>query len=128
MEAPISGPQRKVFDARVKPVRSDDGTEGITVRNGATTPFSVYRAWVGPAGHYPEAWYLIDPSTREVLFEWSSEDLHILGLQALTKLETEVKGPIRLPAGKYQIVFALGGIKGGELDVQVAEAPSVAAA
>ncbi len=128
MEAPISGPQRKVFDASVSPLRIEDGSEGISVRGGATTPFTVSRAWVAPAGHYPEAWFLIDPGTREVLFEWASPDLHIIGLQALTKLKTEVRGPIRLNPGRYQLVFALGGIKGGELDVEVTEAPTAAAA
>ncbi len=127
MEADINGPQRKVLMSRVRPERAALGTEGITLRDGKTLPFVVYRAWSAPAGHYPDTWYLIDPSSREVFHEGPTRDVLIWGLQALTELTDEVRAPIALAPGTYEIVFALGGLMGGTAPVEVTEAPSTEA-
>lgn len=121
MEAEIDGPQRTVLSSEVKPAKRMHGEAGIPLRGGRTLGFVVARSWVAPAGYYEEGWYLVDPATREVLYEEPPRLAQIWGLQGLTELRTQVTEPIALAPGKYLIVFALGGIKGGELEVEAAE-------
>ena len=113
---------------RVKPARAAHGSDGIALRDGKSLPFEVYRAWSGPAGNYPEQWFLVDPKTKEVLYESHAVTRLIFGLQAPTELTSTVSEPLELKPGTYQVVFALGGLKGGELDVTVAAADSASAA
>ena len=127
MEADVSGPQRKVKVSWARPAKAVHGTEGITVRDGRTLPFVVHREWLAPAGTYQEQWFLIDPETREVLYEGKVSQRAIRGLQALTACEDVVTEPLALTPGSYRLVFALGGLQGGEMDVAVAEAPAEAA-
>ena len=127
MEADISGPQRKTVMTRVRPVKSSAGSDGIVLQDGKTVPFEVYRAWSAPAGHYPEQWFLVDPKTREVLYESKAPVRSIFGLQAPTEVTDVVEAPLQLEPGTYQIVFALGGLKGGEIDVQVTAGSASAA-
>ena len=128
MEAEIHGNQQKVMSARVAPVRVAFGDSGIPTRNGRTLPFKLTRAWSAPAGHYVERWYLVQPETREVLYEGPARDTLIIGLQGLTELTDEVTEPIPLEPGGYLIVFALNGILGGQFDVEAVEAPANEAA
>ena len=128
MEADINGPQRKVLMSRARPVRTAHGTEGIALQDGATLPFEVYRAWSAPAGHYPEQWFLVDPKTKEVLYESRSVTRLIFGLQAPTEITDTIEEPFELAPGTYQIVFALGGLKGGEIDVPAGPAEGASAA
>ena len=127
MEADIGGNQRKLVRSRIRPVRSAHGTDGIAVREGKTLPFVVARGWNAPAGNYPEAFYIVDPKTAEVYYESPRETRLIWGLPAVTDVETEVAQPIELPPGTYQVVFALGGVKGGEAMVEVVEVDTQAA-
>lgn len=120
--ADISGHQRKVVNSSVRPVRPGYGDAGIPVRNGKTLPFVVERAWNAPAGQYPERWYLVEPDSREVLHEGPSRLEQIWGLLSWTELSDEVGDPIALEAGSYTIVFSLGGIMGGQIDVEAFEA------
>ncbi|MFN2526953.1 MAG: hypothetical protein ABR505_11940 [Actinomycetota bacterium] len=128
MEADIKGLQRKVVAAGVQPMRSAHGDAGIPLRGGRTLPFRVWRRWSAPAGYYSEAWYLIDPQTREVLLEGGSGEraVHIWGLQSLSELSDEVKAPVVLAPGTYKIVFALDRVRGGELDVSAVEVAAAA--
>ncbi len=128
MEADINGPQRKVLMSRVRPARTVHGADGIAVDDGTTVPFEVYRAWSAPAGHYPEQWFLVRPETKEVLYESRPVTRLIFGLQAPTELTDVVDEPVPLEPGTYQIVFALGGLKGGELEVTAAPVGSASAA
>lgn len=128
MEAEIDGTQRKVMSCTVAPARRAHGTDGIVVRSGKTLPFTVTREWSAPAGHYDERWYLVNPDTREVLYEGPARDVLIWGLQSLTEVTDRCDDPIALPPGNYAIVFALGGIMGGEWAIEVADAPSEEAA
>src|SRR3712207_3839110 len=118
MEADISGSQRKVVTSWVRPVKALHGAEGIPIARGQTLPFRLYRAWSAPEGYYPEQWFLVHPETREVLFESGAPIRLIWGLQGLTELTDEIADPIDLEPGTYLIVFALGGLKGGELEVE----------
>lgn len=127
MEADINGPQRKTVMTRVRPARASFGTSGIALRDGKTLPFEVYRAWSAPAGYYPEQWFLVNPQTKEVLYESRSVTRLIFGLQAPTEVTDVVEEPFELPPGTYQVVFALGGLKGGEVDVVAAAADESAA-
>lgn len=127
MEADIAGLQRKVVFSSVRPLRISDGDSGIPLRDARTLPFVVSRSWSAPAGHYPEAWYLVDPSTREVLYERSSGEVRVWGLQSWTELSDTVTEPLVLSPGSYLVVFALGGSKGGELPVPAAPAVQPAA-
>jgi hypothetical protein len=87
-------------------------------------PFAVSRSWSAPAGTYRETFYLIDPGSREVLFEGPSADREIWGLQSMTDVVTEVSGSIALEPGTYAVVFGLGGVLGGEFPVEAFEVPS----
>lgn len=127
MKADISGPQRKVMRSAVRPARSGYDTSGIAVREGKTLPFVVTRGWNAPAGHYPEAWYLVAPGTGEVFYEAPAEVRLIWGLQSITDVTTEVTEAIDLAPGTYEVVFALGGLKGGTTEVTVFDAGSEAA-
>ena len=127
MEADISGPQRKILSAEVRPARSIWGEAGIAVRDGQTLPFVVARKWNAPAGYYLEQWFLIDPKTREILYEGSERQRLIWGLQSWTDISDEVPGGFSLAPGNYEIVFALGGMQGGEVEVTAVEAPAEAA-
>lgn len=88
------------------------------MRGGRTAPFRVRRTWSAPAGHYLEAFYLIDPETREVLFEGPQRETLVLGLQARTEIVDEIREPIALEPGSYEIVFVLGAVMGGTLPVE----------
>lgn len=126
MQADISGPQRKVVRHRVRPARGRHA-DGITLDAGKTQPFIVERGWNAPAGHYREQFFLVDPATREILFEGPTREVRIWGLQSITDITDEVTVPIALAPGSYQIVFALGGIKGGEVTVEARAASEAAA-
>jgi hypothetical protein len=123
MEADGAGLQRKVVTSRVRPARRTDGSSGIALRDGRALPFVVGRAWSAPAGVYIEQWYLVDPGTREVLYESRERQAAIWGLQALTELSDEVRDSVGLRPGTYLVVFALSRVVGGELEVEAFEAP-----
>lgn len=127
MEADINGPQRKILTARVRPGKTSHGEEGIALKDGRTLPFEVSRSWSAPAGHYPEQWFLVNPKTTEVLYESRRVTRSIFGLQGPTEVTDVVSEPFDLAPGTYQIVFALGSLKGGEIDVTARPAETAAA-
>lgn len=127
MLADISGLQRKVVRSSIRPAKSVYGTAGIAVRDGKSLPFVVSRGWNAPAGNYPEAFYIVAPETGEVYYESPTRVRLIWGLPSVTDVETEVDAPVELAPGTYTIVFALGGIKGGETEVEVFESDTKAA-
>jgi len=128
MEADINGPQRKILGARVRPAKAAHGTEGIAIRDGKTVPFEVTRSWSAPAGYYPEQWFLVHPQTREVLYESPAVTRRIFGLQSPTEVTEVVDEAFEIAAGAYQVVFALGGLKGGDTEVSVRPIESASAA
>lgn len=119
--------QRKVVDHSVTPASRREGDAGIPIKNGRTRAFVVERSWSAPLGVYPESFYLIDPESREVLFEGRTVERDLLGLQAMTVVTERVDDPIDLEPGKYAIVFALGGVMGGEFPVEAFEVSEEAA-
>jgi hypothetical protein len=123
LEASIDGHQRKVVMAEVRPAKAVHGDTGIPLKNNKTLPFVVTRAWNAPAGHYLEAWYLVDPKTREVLFEGPARDVKIWGLQSWSEFTDEITDPIRLEPGTYLVVFALGGVLGGQGETEARALP-----
>lgn len=125
--ADIAGNQRKVLRSGARPARSVQGTSGIPVKDGKTLPFVVSRGWNAPAGYYPEAFYLVASETGEVYYESPTVTRLIWGLPSITDIETTVEEPIDLVPGTYTLVFALGGIKGGEATVEVFDVGSAAA-
>jgi hypothetical protein len=128
VEADISGAQRKVLVSSVAPFKPSHGSAGIPVRNGRTLPFVLRREWSAPAGHYQETWYLVVPDTREVIYEGPRREVSVWGLQSLTAISDEVREPIPLEPGRYEIVFSLGSVMGGKLDVEAVDAPEEEAA
>ena len=128
MEAEVNGVQRKVLVSRVAPLKPSHGDSGIALRGGRTLPFVLRREWSAPAGHYQETWYLVVPDTREVVFEGPVREISVWGLQSLTEVTDEVVEPIELQPGRYEIVFSLGGVMGGKLEVEAADAPEEEAA
>jgi hypothetical protein len=129
MQADINGPQRKILVASVRPAKAAHGSSGIALRGGRTLPFVIYRQWSAPAGYYAEQWFLVVPDTKEVVYEGQvRRETLIWGLQAVTELTDTVTESIKLGPGTYKVVFALGGLLGGELDVEAFEAPAEAAA
>ena len=127
MEADIAGNQRKVLRSDARPLRSALGASGIPVRDGKTLPFVVSRGWNAPSGYYPEAFYIVAPDTGEVYYASPTQVRLIWGLPSITDVSTEVTEPIDLPPGKYQLVFALGGIKGGDAEIEAFEVSTQAA-
>lgn len=113
--------------ARVRPLKTAHGASGIPVREGHTLPFVISRSWSAPAGRYLESWYLIDPTSREVLHQGRGHERLIWGLQGLTEITDEVNESFPLAPGAYQIVFSLGGQLGGGLDTQAVEVNTEAA-
>jgi hypothetical protein len=129
MQADINGPQRKILVATVRPAKTAHGTSGIALRRGRTLPFVIYRQWSAPEGYYSEQWFLVVPDTKEVVHEGPvRRETLIWGLQSITELTDTVTASIELSPGTYRIVFALGGLLGGEVDVEVFEAPAEEAA
>lgn len=128
MQADINGPQRKILEAQARPLKAAHGLGGIAVRDGHCLPFVVRRQWSAPAGYYVEQWFLVKPDTGEVFIEGEPRQRLILGLQSRTELVDEVTGRFPLSPGRYGLVFSLGGLKGGEIDVEVTEAPAEEAA
>jgi hypothetical protein len=129
MQADISGPQRKILVASVRPAKAAHGASGIALRRGRTLPFVIYRQWSAPAGYYSEQWFLVVPDTKEVVHEGPvRRETLIWGLQSVSELTDTVTASIKLEPGTYRIVFALGGLLGGEVDVEVYEAPAEEAA
>ena len=128
MEADVAGTQRKIIASRVEPVRAAHGDSGIATRGGRTLPFEVERTWSAPAGYYPEQWFLVVPETREVLYESPAKQQLIFGLQGPTTLRDVVSEPFDLAPGSYLVVFALGGLRGGDVTVEAREVPREEAA
>jgi hypothetical protein len=91
------------------------------VRGGRTLPFSVTRGWNAPAGHYAEQWFLVDPGTKEVMYESQPRELLVWGLQSVTDTTDVITDPIPLTPGTYELVFALDGVKGGEVEIAATE-------
>jgi hypothetical protein len=128
MEAEVSGHQRKVVRSAVRPAKRAHGLSGIRVRDGRTLPFVVTRGWNAPAGRYRDQFFLVHPETREVLHESPVRNVLIWGLQSITDITDEVSLPLPLASGTYEVVFALGGVMGGSIDVEVTELPAEEAA
>jgi hypothetical protein len=123
VEAEINGSQRKVLVSGVAPLKPSHGDAGIPVRNGRTLPFVLRREWSAPAGHYEETWYLVVPATREVVYEGPRREVSVWGLQGLTAITDEVREGIALQPGTYEIVFSLGSVMGGTLEVDAVDVP-----
>ncbi|MFN2490312.1 MAG: hypothetical protein ABR529_11365 [Actinomycetota bacterium] len=128
MEADISGSQRKVVVSSVRPAKSRREDSGIWLKGGQTLPFVVRRAWSAPAGVYNEQWFLVDVGTREVIYEGPVRGTSIWGLQSLTELSDEVRAPLELAPGRYLVVFSLGRVMGGQIEVEASEASEEEAA
>jgi hypothetical protein len=126
--AEISGPQRSILSFTVKPAKLSHGTTGIPLRDGRTLPFTVWRQWIAPAGHYAERFYLVNKETREIIYEGPERLVSAWGLQGATEVTTEITDSFPLGADAYLLVFALGGVSGGEFEVAAAEIPSEGAA
>ena len=125
--AEIEGHQRKVINSEVRPARSSHGSSGIPLSGGRTLPFVVERSWNAPAGRYVEGWYIVDPETREVLYEGPQQLTLVWGLLSETEFTDEVDPRLKLDPGRYLVVFALGGIMGGQLEVDAFEVAKGAA-
>lgn len=126
--AEIKGAQRKVMSHAIRPLKPSHGSRGIAVRSGRTLPFVVEEEWSAPAGNYAERFYIVDIKTREIIFE-GPETLQLMwGLQGLTTVRNEIDESFGLTPGTYLLVFALGGLAGGEFEFEAIEAPSEAAA
>lgn len=121
MEADLEGHQRKVVRSEVRPAKMSHGASGIPIQGGETLPFVVTRGWNAPAGNYPETWYLVQPDTREVLHEGPQRLVLVWGLQSITDVTDRVTPPLALAPGRYRLVFVLGGVMGGEGEVDAFE-------
>ena len=124
MEADVAGLQRKLIKVSVRPIDPAVGSEGIPVQDNRTLPFSVTRSWSAPAGRYLERWFLVHPDEGTIAFEGPVRDeVLIWGLQALSSLTDRMMNPFPLQPGPYLLVPALGGHKGGEVEVQAFAVP-----
>jgi hypothetical protein len=125
--ADIGGNQRKMMRCAARPERAAYGMAGIPTKDGKTLPFIVSRGWNAPAGHYPEAFYLVAPESGEVYYASPTVTRLIWGLPSITDVESIVDEPLDLKPGTYKLVFALGGIKGGEAEIEVFDIGEAAA-
>jgi hypothetical protein len=119
--ADISGPQRKVLAFKLGPTKPSQGESGIPVSRGRTLPFVVWRQWIAPAGHYAERFYIVDKDSREIIWEGPQRHQTTWGLQGATEETTTIDDSFPLEQGSYLVVFALGGVSGGEFDVDAFE-------
>lgn len=119
--ADIEGPQRTVLAFSVRPAKPSLGGAGIPLRAGRTLPFVVSRQWVAPAGTYTERFYVVDRESREIIFEGPELLASMFGLQAPTEETTTVDDSFSLAPGTYLLVFALGGVSGGEFEIEAFE-------
>jgi hypothetical protein len=122
--AEIKGPQRTVLGFEIAPVKPSQGETGIPLRGGRTLPFTVRRQWIAPAGHYAERFYIVDKETREIIWEGPERLQTLWGLQGATEETSTVDDSFHLEAGTHLVVFALGGVSGGEFDVEAFEVPA----
>ena len=122
--ADISGPQRKVLSFQIGPAKPSQGEIGIPVIRGRTLPFVVWRQWIAPAGHYAERFYIVDKDSREIIWEGPQRYQTTWGLQGATEETTTIDDSFPLEPGSYLVVFALGGVSGGEFDVDAVEVPA----
>jgi hypothetical protein len=127
MQADISGSQRKTVEHSVRPAHLAHGAAGIALKDGKTLPFRVSRGWSAPAGEYAERFYIIDTKSREVLFEGPERTELVRGLQAVTEFQDEIAVPFELSPGTYGLIFAVGGMLGGEETVEAYEVVEEAA-
>src|SRR5665809_165013 len=67
--ADIKGPQRRVLATEVRPLKPSQGDAGIPLTRHSTLPFTVWRQWIAPAGHYAERFYIVDKDSREIIWE-----------------------------------------------------------
>jgi hypothetical protein len=121
--ADLSGPQRRVLAFKIVPAKPSQGDSGIPLRRGRTLPFVVWRQWIAPAGHYAERFYIVDKDSREIIWEGPQRHQTTWGLQGATEERTAIDDSFPLEAGNYLVVFALGGVSGGEFDVNAFEVP-----
>jgi hypothetical protein len=119
--ADISGPQRRVLAFRIGPAKPSQGDAGIPLSGGRTLPFVVWRQWIAPAGHYAERYYIVDKDSREIIWEGPQREQTTWGLQGATEERTTINDSFPLEPGNYLVVFALGGVSGGEFDVNAFE-------
>lgn len=119
--ADIKGPQRTVLAFSVRPAKLSHGESGIALRAGRTLPFTVSRQWIAPAGHYRERFYIVDKESREILYEGPERMQEAWGLQGATEEITEITDSFALAPGTHLLVFALGGVSGGEFEIEAAE-------
>jgi hypothetical protein len=126
--ADIAGPQRKVIAHDIRPLKPSQGESGIPLSRGRTLPFVVERQWSAPAGHYNERFFIVDPRTREVLYESPGTIIRLMGLQAPTALRSVVEEPVPLMPGKYLVFWATDDLEGGTSEVEAAEVESATAA
>jgi hypothetical protein len=119
--ADVKGAQRTVLVFEVKPLKLSHGQAGIPVQEGRTLPFTVRRQWVAPAGHYAERFFVVDKETREIIYEGPERLQATWGLQGVTEETTTITDSFALDPGTHLVVFALGGVSGGEFDVEAVE-------
>jgi hypothetical protein len=119
--ADISGPQRRVLAFKIGPAKPSHGDVGIPLSRGRTLPFVVWRQWIAPAGHYAERFYIVDKDSREIIWEGPQREQTTWGLQGATEERTTIDDSFPLEPGNYLVVFALGGVSGGEFDVNAFE-------
>jgi hypothetical protein len=84
----------------------------------------VWRQWIAPAGHYAERFYIVDKDSREIIWEGPQRHQTTWGLQGATEETTTIDDSFPLEQGSYLVVFALGGVSGGEFDVDAFEVPA----
>ena len=97
------------------------------MKDGTTLPFKVTRSWSAPAGVYIEQMFLIDPKSREVLYEGRARETAIWGLQGTTERTDEIDTNLNLQPGTYALVFALDSVEGGRFEVDAHEVSTQAA-
>jgi len=93
---------------------------GLQVVGGTAKPFLVERSWAGPAGYYWEQWS-IRRGGRDVIFTSEPKQIFVKGIQSLRVFTDRVDQAISIEPGKYNLVFIVGGLFMGSVEIEVSE-------
>lgn len=115
----------ELIRARVAPAEAPF-EQGIKLIDGKTAPFIVERGWSGPGGNYTEQWS-IRRGGREVLYKSEEKLIFVRGIQSITAYKDQVDEPIELSPGDYNLVFIVGGMFMGSVEITASATETAAA-
>ncbi|MGI8426165.1 MAG: hypothetical protein ACR2FO_03785 [Actinomycetota bacterium] len=109
----------ELVEAHVAPAERP-WARGLPVAGGTALPFVIERSWAGPAGYYWEQWS-IRRGGRDAIFTSEPKQIFIKGLQSVRTFTDRVEAPISIGPGTYNLVFIVGELFMGSVEIKVEE-------